>query len=95
MGILKVLQSFAPGNSNKTVRRNESKLFIGSNLGQGNGLGHGSKQLGAQFLKSAHPLYKCLQPTTNIDPDSSETTSINSQISNFLKLALELQHLLI
>jgi len=60
MGILQVLQSFALGNSNKTVRRNESNLFIGSTLGQGDGLGHGSKQLGAQFVKSTHPLYKCL-----------------------------------
>jgi hypothetical protein len=66
MGILKELQLFTLGNSNKTVRRNESNLFIGSTLGQGDGLGHGSKQLGAQFVKSTHPLYKCLQPTTNL-----------------------------
>ena len=66
MQILKVLQSFALGDSNKLVRRNQSKLFIGSTLGQGDGLGHGSKQLDVQFVKSTHPLYKCLRPTTNL-----------------------------
>lgn len=47
MGRFKVLQSWllqlsAPGNSNKTVRRAESKLVEGSIMGQEGGLGQGS-----------------------------------------------------
>ena len=101
MGIIKVLHFFAPGNSNKTVRRNESTLFIGSTLGQGDGFGHSSKQLGAQFVKKHRSSVQVsatnnkLNFTTNIDPDSLETSSMSSQISNSLKLGLELQHSLV